>query len=405
MLLPVLAAAAFFCLTAALAPPGACASSSDCSLNGDCVSGSCVCDVGWSGSPACDVLRLAPSAPMSGYRNTSGASWGGRPVYDAGLWHLLVAQMRNNCSLWTWKNNSAIVHATSTTPDGPYQYVDEIVPPFAHNPKLYKVPVWDGGGFVLASIGGGLWRPEPQICSQPWADGDAPGQWRHARVRAADTPAPNEGGGDPASPTEDGCGPEPPLNGGCGITLSWAATMAGPWSAPAPLIIVDQNRSALLDCAHTNPSLAWRRNARGVRMGFNAGYCHDGLETIGVAQAQSWRGPWTLATPDPVLFDSPGVPHHCEDPVIWESDRGWHMIVHNVSRSVPPRHRRITPPPLSPPLPPAAAPSDLHSKTTRGASLCTRTPSTASPTGRCIPRPATPAPMKSASTTRTERTP
>ena len=45
-------------------------------------------------------------------------------------------------------------------------------------------------------------------------------------------------------PDHDGCGP-PPLNSGCGI----ASSLEGPWPV--------QNRSALLNCAHTNPSSWW----------------------------------------------------------------------------------------------------------------------------------------------------
>ena len=96
-----LRALAVLLITVVVNSAATCTSAADCSLNGDCVSGNCVCDIGWSGSPTCDQLLLLPSAPDSGYRNTSGASWGGRPVFDPadGLWHLFVAQMRNNCRL------------------------------------------------------------------------------------------------------------------------------------------------------------------------------------------------------------------------------------------------------------------------------------------------------------------
>ena len=314
-------------LLVALAPHAFAQCDTNCSLNGDCVANACVCDVSWSGSPQCDVLALLPAAPDSGYRNTSGASWGGRPLYDPTdkLWHLMAAQMRNNCSLWTWANNSAVIHATSSDPGGPYKYVEEVLPPFAHNPKLYRVPSWDGGGFLLASIGGGIWNPVARTCTQPYLGGPPSSQWRHY-VEAREAPV---GAADP-TPMNDGCGivcGPSPLNCGCGIALAWSATLAGPWNS-TPLIITDQQRSKYFDCAHSNPTLVWRRDGGGLRMGFNAGYCHGGLETVGIAQAPSWRGPWTLASPDPVLWDSPGVPRSCEDPVLWETSRGWHMIVH-----------------------------------------------------------------------------
>lgn len=51
--------------------------SSDCSLNGDCVDGSCVCDPWWSGSATCDVLAINPANKSEGYHNATYASWGG----------------------------------------------------------------------------------------------------------------------------------------------------------------------------------------------------------------------------------------------------------------------------------------------------------------------------------------
>ena len=62
-----------------------------------------------------------------------------------------------------------------------------------------------------------------------------------------------------------------------------------------------------------------------------AGYCHGGLETIGIASSPSWRGPWALANTAPVLTDAGGKPHSCEDPTLWQSDRGWHLMVHDQS--------------------------------------------------------------------------
>ena len=58
-----------------------CATNGDCSLNGLCVEGVCVCDPGWAGL-ACGVLQLVPPAaimpayPPPELRNTT-SSWGG----------------------------------------------------------------------------------------------------------------------------------------------------------------------------------------------------------------------------------------------------------------------------------------------------------------------------------------
>jgi hypothetical protein len=140
-------------------------------------------------------------------------------------------------------------------------------------------------------------------------------------------------------------------------------------------------------CAHTNPSPVFLPNGS-VVMAFNAGFCHDTLETIGVAHAPHWSGPYSLLAKEAVLrnpdvraqrrtsclhpgtprfephalpwspsrrckfrthpaqlpyiphlgppsgahirFDpTQGTPHRCEDPHLWISSRGWHLLTHN----------------------------------------------------------------------------
>ena len=76
--------------------------------------------------------------------------------------------------------------------------------------------------------------------------------------------------------------------------MSYSASITGPWET-VPLIIVDQNRSALLDCAHTNPSVIFFPNGSAL-MAFNAGFCHDQVETIGLG----------VSAPTSVLYE--GVP-------------------------------------------------------------------------------------------------
>lgn len=291
-----------------------CTTAADCSLNGDCVNNVCVCDSHWSGSPACDVLALLPTDKATGYHNASASTWGGVPLQDTqgdGLWHLYVAQMLNGCDLMSWKNNSVIVRAVSASPGGPYSYAETVLPAFSHNPKAIRAP---DGTYLVYGIGGGMWRPNPANC----AGGHAfeRGSW------GVDAQLPT-----PVSPTQDGCGLEP-LNGGCGIFIASSSSLLGPWTVQ-PLIIVDQNRSALLQCAHTNPSPVFFDNGT-VLMAFNAGYCNGQLETIGLATAPHWSRPYTLVSPDPIFLDAgTGKPHQCEDPSLWKDSRGFHMMVHN----------------------------------------------------------------------------
>jgi hypothetical protein len=295
---------------------GVCSVTGDCSLNGDCVAGVCACDSAWSGSPSCDVISILPANKSEGYHNSSGiSSWGGMSIADeSGAWHLFAAEMLNKCGLGSWKTNSRIVRGEGTSPAGPFTIVEAVSVPFSHNPKILRAP---DGTYLLFSIGTGLWTTTATQCSE--ADG------REPEGREPDREMAESSDGYPG-PTGDGCGPGS-LNGGCGLSLGTASSLSGPWSF-SPINVTNQNASKLLDCAHTNPSAVV--NADGsIVMAINAGFCHAHLETIGLLQAPSWRGPWTYLSIDPILLNADGSIHHCEDPFLWRTSRGWHLMVHN----------------------------------------------------------------------------
>jgi hypothetical protein len=289
-----------------------CNTAADCSLNGDCVQNVCVCDAAWNGSATCDVLSILPADKATGY-HTSASSWGGTSVQDSlGIWHLYAAEMINGCGLSSWKGNSVVMHATGFAQNGPFTRLETAIPQFGHNPKAFLAP--DNITWLIYNIGGGTWQSPTQNCTGSSATS--------AFLDIVD----------PVSPTGDGCGPEPPLNGGCGIFIASSNTPYGPWQIQ-PLIIRDQNRSALLDCTHTNPSPVFLPNGT-VLLAFNAGYCHNHLETIGIATAPHWSGPYTLLKTEPIFLDSNGNPHQCEDPTLWVTERGWHMMVHNFGSQI-----------------------------------------------------------------------
>jgi hypothetical protein len=228
---------------------------------------------------------------------------------DQGAWHLFAAELINKCPLSTWKNNSRTVRGVGSAPGGPFTIVQQIAPPFSHNPKILRAP---DGTYVLYSIGSSLWNATPEDCGSELLGHDYNG----SPVASA------------SSCVFDGCGPEPGCsNGGCGITVGSAQTPEGPWTF-APLVIEDESRSPLLDAQHTNPSAVIFADGS-VLMAFNAGWNHNWLETIGLAKAPHWSGPYTLFSIDPILFNSDGTPHHCEDPFLYASKRGLHLLVHN----------------------------------------------------------------------------
>lgn len=119
------AAAVAACCAAAAA---SCTTDVQCSLNGACRSGACVCDAPWSG-PQCASLQVKPLPPPPfGFGMAPNhTTWGGNVVQVDGQYHLFVAEMVNDCPLRDWGKNSRCSHAVSTSPLGPFEFVDVAV--------------------------------------------------------------------------------------------------------------------------------------------------------------------------------------------------------------------------------------------------------------------------------------
>lgn len=268
---------------------------------------------------------------------------------DNGTWHLFHAQFANHCGIYShpggWTNNSFVARSVSTTgqPEGPYQFVTRVIPAFAHNPEVHRDPA--DGSYVIFFIGG--WSTSVGVCNETAtvnssnrSTGDD-NRLREAHPWRRPPPAPNctapnwpkSCGSDMPGPSGDLCGPcRDKLNGGCGLSVATAATLAGPWIT-RPVRIINQWASDEVYCAHTNPSVQPLGNGSWV-MAFNAGEC-QGHEAVGTAISDTGPlGPWRLLSRNAALRNADGTMHHCEDPFIWKSARGWHLLVHNYQ--VPP---------------------------------------------------------------------
>lgn len=210
----------------------------------------------------------------AGYHNhTAGASWGGLPIHIDDNWHLFVSQMVNNCSLEYNGTNSKIIRAESDYPGGPFVYKETVVPVFAHNPTIR---ITRDGTFLLYMIGNGVSIDKPVNCSKDAHVGEKiqtkiP---RHNKRKNY------------CSKTSD-------------IHIAYSRSVHGPWSI-FPVTFTNPDASAIFDCSWTNPSPVVFENYS-VLMAFTAGYCHGGVEAIGIAQAPHWKRPYTIKTLEPIL--------------------------------------------------------------------------------------------------------
>jgi len=282
-----------------------CKTSSDCSLNGDCVKGVCKCDAPWTEEPTCDVLAVLPAEAHAGYRNESAASWGGNALFEDGKYHLFVAEMVNHCGLESWGTNSAIVRAEAASPAGPFVHREVVLAPEAHNPTVRRIP--RGKGFVIFFTGAGGSQNIPACgsASGPGIDRASAKLARsdHTRMSAS-------------------------VSGSVHVLFS--RSIYGPWTSPIKVEFEEDNVTDW-GAGFSNPSphiagdgtvtLALQRR-------FNP---NPGKELLGVARASSWRGPFRMITPKPVepekWFCVAGTG---EDPFLWRSQRGWHIIWHGM---------------------------------------------------------------------------
>jgi len=163
------ASALLLALLAASAAALPCADDWECSLNGECVAGECVCDAPWVDGVggACAQLSMLP-APISAcgpacayHGNTTDLSgkpvnsstWGARVLRAAdGSFRMAVNEYAFGCGLSTWRSNSQIAWATSASPLGPFHKLGLAVPPWATNPTVFQAPA---GELVIVTCGGG----------------------------------------------------------------------------------------------------------------------------------------------------------------------------------------------------------------------------------------------------------
>ena len=261
-----------------------CESTLNCSLNGACTNGACVCTMGWTGA-RCGSLDLLPVDrsvlgfnPMRDGRNMS--SWGGSVVAVNGTWHMYASRFDNHCGVNSYLLNSRVVHAESSSSAlGPYTEVDSVLDAFAHEPAVARAP---DGRLALITVHG----PLNGFAECQCIDGST--------VRGCGC--------------NNSCHPAQPV-------LSISASPYGPWNSTQVPPPVGPNSTA----GHMeNPSI-WINEKTGELWGMSRG---GGVSVY----ASNWSdyATWTHVT-DSVLSGSPDV----EDPVMWMDDSGnFHALTH-----------------------------------------------------------------------------
>jgi hypothetical protein len=229
-----------------------------------------------------------------GYQNASGFnSWGGASIQSGNKWYLFASQIQGKCPLLGhWSRVSEVVRAVSDNPTGPFVDCSTVLPSFAHNAKPFLAP---DGTWLIYYIGN--INNITQNCSVNSTEGmgvmvpPSPGLQTAGPVMIA------------SSKTVDAPASQWQLHGPITDSASWH-------SATNPSPVFFNNGSVLLAVSRnfqkSDGSSAGKRNV--------------------LMRADSWRGPYMNISQTATLD---GSIQSGEDPDLFQTKRGWHMLNHN----------------------------------------------------------------------------
>ncbi|KAH9221722.1 hypothetical protein DL95DRAFT_355051 [Leptodontidium sp. 2 PMI_412] len=272
----------------------ACTTDENCSLNGLCHHGSCICDQGWK-SFDCGALDLIPAPLKNGYNktDTGTSSWGSKIIHrtpDSETFDLFLAEFTHDCGLDYWSPYSRIVHATSSTgPAGPYEFAAEVVGTFSHNPTVVYSHM--DRKYLLYYIGCPYTVPDTCV------------------------------------PPNFTCGPGNTINGESGISVSSSSDLET-WTSHGQILLGRDDGSWDADITNPSPFPLYSPNHPAGEMALayrGCPYNCSGAELINLATAENFLGPYRKVQKDP-LFENPN-----EDPFLWRDKRGnFHMLLHSL---------------------------------------------------------------------------
>ena len=305
----------------------ACSSIDDCSANGECVAGVCVCDAAFTGK-SCAVFNLLPLRPSEGegYRRyelggSRVSSWCGAVLLgDDGKYHMWSSEMSNGAGIKAWNTNSQIVHAVADNPERPWDFKRQgvVFEAWSHEPSVVRAPTGEYVMYFSSTVGHG-----PDENAFPCTGVLCPGK---------------NGTSDASCPADEAC-TLPKSAWGMKTKMSYAPTPYGPWSSP---LVVPVPGSV-----HQDQNLACIIEQDGSAVCLGRVY-------LGRVVAKHWKDASTYATtpveqlpsppPSPSALVTAGSLHrpvdalramsNGEDPFLWKSRGVLHVVMH--AAGVPP---------------------------------------------------------------------
>jgi hypothetical protein len=246
--------------------------------------------------------RLLPAPHAGGFQRDDMWVWCGSVIRgEDGQYHLFASMWTKRVPFdWNWVTNSRIVRAVSRTPEGPYTYVEDVLPPRAgdywdgkmtHNPTIHRA----GDTYLLFYTGTTYDAPIPD---HPVKHEDA------IRLQARRNQR---------------------------IGLATAPSPAGPWTRPErpTLDVRPDHWDAFLTtnaapCVHPDGSLLLYYKS--------TAHDRDRLR-YGIARAPHYRGPYERVGDAPIKWSAdPTISY--EDACIWREDGEYRMLFNDLTGKI-----------------------------------------------------------------------
>ncbi|MHA6483517.1 glycoside hydrolase family protein [Paenibacillus sp. strain BS8-2] len=241
--------------------------------------------------------RFNPAPKSGGFRMDDYWVWCGSVVKgEDGNYHMFASRWPKHLPMHPgWLVHSEIVRAVSETPEGPYRFVEVVLPArgaeywdgrSTHNPHITK----HGDTYLLYYMGST--HPLPDVLPGETYDLDDP---RCIVARANKR-----------------------------IGLATSTSIFGPWKRlDSPVLDV---RPGKFDSFLTSNPAPYVHEDGSVLMIYKARrYMNNvhGQMTIGVAWADHYEGPYRRLSEEPIF---PPEKVHIEDPFVWRTEQGYELI-------------------------------------------------------------------------------
>lgn len=306
--------------------PGSCKTELDCGLLGECVSGQCVCDPGFT-SPNCVQFDLLPSkqASIEGFDDSNYPTWCTRVIYADGEWHMISSYIKNKCALYDYATNGAFLRATAPHPLGPFVFKEEVVPPFHHGAHVERG--LDGSYLIF---GDGRVMPQSTVRTNCGPGGPGRSKTNRNLVEHGASQEATHSGRDLQRTNL-----YPRGNSPNDVHMVYIAPkITGPWTRhEIPELQTNIKQFSRWNCNKTNLAPLILKNGT-VLMGYRSKSCQDmqwqidnvcgsSCQKIGIAVSHHGvRGPYVLRESPIRELDGN------EDPFMWKNDRGYFMAFH-----------------------------------------------------------------------------